>query len=138
VIDFTTRFGRTVDRRLRREAIIWLTTVDRDSRPQPRPVWFYWDGKTILIFSQPGAAKVRHLAANPSVALNLNSDPQGGSITVLLGKATLLKRPVSEEGMEAYRKKYRKAIVDMGTTADQMLAEYSTAIQVRPTALRGF
>ena len=138
MIDFTTRFGRTVDRRLRRETIIWLTTVDRDSRPQPRPVWFYWDGTTILIFSQPGAAKLRHLAANPNVALNLNSDPDGGTITVLLGKATLSKRPVHEAVLEAYRKKYRKAIVEMGTTPDQMLAEYSAAIQVRPIALRGF
>jgi len=138
VIDFNTRFGRTVDRRLRREAIIWLTTVDRSSRPQPRPVWFAWDGKTVLIFSQPATAKVRHLAKNRSVALNLNSDSEGGTVTVLLGKASLLKQPVRAAVLEKYLKKYRKAIVELGTTPQEFLAEYSTAIQVKPTSLRGF
>jgi len=76
VVDFNTRFGKAVNRRLRREAIIWLTTVDRRNRPQPRPVWFDWDGKSILIFSQPGAAKVRHLADNRNVASTSTVTPR--------------------------------------------------------------
>jgi PPOX class probable F420-dependent enzyme len=89
VVKFNTRFGQTVDRRLRSEAILWLTTVDRRNRPQPRPVWFDWDGKTILIFSQPGTAKVRHIGNNRNVALNLNRDAHGDAVTFLSGEAKL-------------------------------------------------
>lgn len=138
MVNFNTRFGRTVDRRLQSQAIIWLTTVDRWNRPQPRPVWFDWDGKTLLIFSQPGTAKVRHIASNSSVALNLNSDAQGEAVTVLSGEAKLLKRPVGTTRLEAYLKKYREGIETLGMTPAEFWAEYSTAIQVKPTALRGF
>ncbi|MGD0611041.1 MAG: TIGR03667 family PPOX class F420-dependent oxidoreductase [Anaerolineales bacterium] len=138
MVDFNTRFGKAVNRRLRREAIIWLTTVDRRNRPQPRPVWFDWDGKSILIFSQPGAAKVRHLADNRNVALNLNSDAQGEAVTVLLGEAKTLKRSVGAARLAAYLKKYREGIETLGMTPAEFWASYSTAIQVKPTALRGF
>lgn len=138
MVKFNTRFGKTADRRLRSEAILWLTTVDRRNRPQPRPVWFDWDGKTFLIFSQPRTAKVRHLANNSNVAINLNSDAQGDTVTILLGQAKLLKRPVGPARLEAYLKKYREGIETLGMTPAEFLAEFSTAIQVKPTALRGF
>lgn len=138
MVKFNTRFGQTVDRRLHSEAIIWLTTVDRRNRPQPRPVWFDWDGKTFLIFSQSGTAKVRHLAGNSNVALNLNSDAHGEAVTILLGEAKLLKRPVRAARLEAYLKKYQEGIETLGMTPSEFLAEYSTAIQVKPTDLRGF
>ena len=63
MLDFSTRFGRHVNRRLRQEKIIWLTTVDSNNTPQPRPVWFHWDGETVLIFSERHKAKLRHITA---------------------------------------------------------------------------
>ena len=74
MIDFTNRLGRHVKRRLRKEQIIWLTTVDFNDAPQPRPVWFHWDDETILIFSESGKAKLRHIERNPKVSLNFNTD----------------------------------------------------------------
>jgi PPOX class probable F420-dependent enzyme len=59
MLNVTSRFGRHVNRRLRQEKIIWLTTVDSHDTPQPRPVWFHWDDKTILIFSEKSKAKLR-------------------------------------------------------------------------------
>ncbi|HZM91753.1 MAG TPA: pyridoxamine 5'-phosphate oxidase family protein, partial [Blastocatellia bacterium] len=47
MLDFSSRFGRHANRRLRQEKIIWLTTVDSKNTPQPRPVWFHWDGQTV-------------------------------------------------------------------------------------------
>ena len=67
MVDFTSRLGRHVRRRLRKEQIIWLTTVDFNDAPQPRPVWFHWDDETILIFSERGKAKLRHIESNPKV-----------------------------------------------------------------------
>ena len=60
------------EQRLRSERIAWLTTVRADGQAQSSPVWFLWDGQTFLLYSQPGAQKVRNLAANPKVALHLD------------------------------------------------------------------
>ena len=78
MIDFNTPVGRKIELRLQQEQIIWLTTVDARQTPQPRPVWFHWDGESALIFSQTKAAKLRHIAKNPHVALNFNTDAEGG------------------------------------------------------------
>lgn len=73
-IDTTTDFGKRVERRLREERIAWLTTVRRDGTPQPLPVWFLWDGDTILIYSQPNQQKLRNIRHNPKVSLNLDGN----------------------------------------------------------------
>ena len=36
MVDFTSRLGRRINRRIRHEKVIWLTTVDLRHRPQPR------------------------------------------------------------------------------------------------------
>ena len=51
------------DRRLRSEQVAWLTTVRADGQAQSSPVWFLWDGETFLVYSQPGAPKVRNVTA---------------------------------------------------------------------------
>jgi hypothetical protein len=40
--------------------------------------------------------------------------------------------------LKAYFKKYREGIESLGLTPAEFFAEYSIAIQVKPTALRGF
>ena len=65
--DTTTDFGRRVERRLRDEYLVWLTTVRADGLPQPSPVWFLWDGETVLIYSQPGKP-CKHRAQPEGVA----------------------------------------------------------------------
>jgi PPOX class probable F420-dependent enzyme len=62
------------ERRLREEEIAWLTTVRADGQPQSVPVWFLWDGETFLVYSQPGRQKLRNIATNPRLGLNLNSN----------------------------------------------------------------
>ncbi|HEY8681497.1 MAG TPA: pyridoxamine 5'-phosphate oxidase family protein [Candidatus Dormibacteraeota bacterium] len=44
-LDLATEFGARADKRLREETIGWLVTVSGDGRPQPKPVWFTWDGQ---------------------------------------------------------------------------------------------
>jgi len=72
------------------DTLVWLTTVTPSGRPAPRLVWFMWlDGasdpsqdaarlaptrSSCLIYSQPGAAKLRHIAVNDRVTLNFNSN----------------------------------------------------------------
>jgi PPOX class probable F420-dependent enzyme len=137
MVDFTSRFGRHVNRRLRQEQIVWLTTVDSKETPQPRPVWFHWDGKTILIFSEEDKAKLRHIARNPRVALNFNTADDGGDVAVILGEAKILDQLPGDRA-EIYLGKYRKGIKSLDMTVSQFVETYSVPILVTPQALRGF
>ena len=75
--DFTTTVGRRCLERLRTEKAIWLTTVAPDGTPQPNPVWFTWDGETVLVYSHRDAFRNRNLRRNPRVALSFDSRRQG-------------------------------------------------------------
>ena len=137
MLDFTSPIGRRIKRRLREEQIIWLTTIDVHHTPQPRPVWFHWDGATLLIFSQTRAAKVRHIQRHPRVALNFNTDAKGDDVGVLIGEAMIVAKPIAPNRMKAYLRKYRPGIKDIGMTVASFQAEYSVAILVTPATLRG-
>ena len=137
-VDFTTPFGRRVARRLRQAEVVWLTTVDARNCPQPRPVWFDWDGATVLILSQPDTGKLRHITRNPNVSLAFDTDEQGDDVMVLLGRATILKRLPAATRMRRYLRKYRQGIKRLDATPVEFLAEYSVPVLVRLTALRGF
>jgi len=138
MINFEGEFGEKVRLRLGQEQVLWLTTVDAKSNPQPRPVWFHWDGETVLIFSQANAAKVRHIRHNPRVALNFNSTAGGSDVMVLLGEAAIVDGKISDLRMRDYLDKYHQGIQDIGMTPESFQADYSVPILVKPTTLRGF
>jgi PPOX class probable F420-dependent enzyme len=138
MIDETTDFGARAARRLRDEQVIWLTTVGGDGTPQPNPVWFLWYGASLLIFSRPNAAKLRHIAERPRVALSFNTDAGGEDVVVLTGEARIDPAPVSDAELAAYVEKYREGIASIEMTPESMLAAYSTVIRVTPTKARGF
>lgn len=137
MIDLTSDFGRRVKRRLSEEHIIWMTTIGSRGIPQTRPVWFLWDGESILVYSRPQAHKIRHLENNPSVSLNFDSDGQGGDIVVLLGEAHIATSPISEDQIANYVEKYNQGMEDLGLTPDEFNKTYSIAIRITPTVLRG-
>ncbi len=138
MIDFTKGFAKSASDRLRSQYVIWLTTVDSENAPLPRPVWFHWDGSTILIFSQKGTAKLRHIRRTPAVSINLNSDPKAGEVTVILGKARILDGWPEGPRVDEYLDKYREGIKKLGFTAESFKAEYNTPIEIQPTRVRGF
>jgi PPOX class probable F420-dependent enzyme len=124
--------------RLRGEQIAWLTTVRADGQAQSSPVWFLWDGRTFLLYSQPGAQKVRNLAANPKVALHLGDDGAGGDIVTVEGTAALEPGSPRADRVEGYLAKYRSAIEALGYEAGPFARTYSSAIRVRPTRVRAW
>ena len=81
--------SRKVAQRLRHELVIWLTTVRADGMPQPTPVWFLWDGETVLIYTKPNSLKLQNIAHDSKVALNLNCDEWGAEVVVFIGEASL-------------------------------------------------
>ena len=137
MLDLKTEFGQRASRRLDQERIIWLSTVDRRGVPQPRPVWFYWDGESVLIYSRPGTAKVEHIRRNPQVSLHFDGDGMGGDIVVLLGRAELDAQAGPARDHQQYLAKYADGLRRIEMTAEAFSGEYSVALRVRPTALRG-
>jgi hypothetical protein len=57
-MDLNSDFGRAIQRHLKNQDVVWLTTVDSNLIPQPRPVWFIWQDDSFLIFSQAKAHKL--------------------------------------------------------------------------------
>ncbi len=137
MIDLKSEYGRRVDRRLKDETIIWLVTAGRNGTPQPRPVWFLWDGETFLIYSRPGTAKLRHIEANPAVALNLDGDGSGGDIVVIIGRAMILEASPPAERVQAYFNKYGSGLERINMTPVQFAQTYTEAIEIKPQELRG-
>jgi PPOX class probable F420-dependent enzyme len=137
MIDLTTTFGRRVAQRLAEERIIWLTTVNAAGVPQPKPVWFWWDGQTFLIYSQPNTHKLQHIARNPKVALNFDGDGLGGNIVVFTGEAHLAPDVPPANEVPAYAQKYQPGFARIGMSAEQFAQTYSVALRITPTHLRG-
>jgi PPOX class probable F420-dependent enzyme len=138
LFDPSTEFGQRVERRLREEAIIWLTTIDSTGRPQPRPVWFIWTGQDFIIYTRPEGRKLSHIQNNPHVALHFDGDGRGGNIIVFLGEAQVEQGQPPADAAAAYVEKYREGMKRLGMDPARFTSEYSLTIRVRPVKLRGF
>src|ERR1700678_3489821 len=99
-----------IEKHLTGDQIVWLTTVTPSRRPAPRPVWFVWDGTTVIIYSLPDGAKIKHLAANEQVSLHFNSSTGGGDVVVISGRAAVLPAAPPPSEVPGMLDKYRDAI----------------------------
>lgn len=139
MIDLSTTFGQAVKQHLETQYVIWLTTVDSNSTPQPRPVWFVWENNSLLIFSKPDAPKVAHIEKNPKVALNFNTDDSGDRhVIIFTGEAAFDGDCPPAHEVPAYFKKYESGILALDMTPDGFSQEYSRAIRINVTNVRGW
>jgi len=136
MIDLSTEFGQRVQRRLKKERIIWLTTVSGNAKPQPRPVWFLWDGEAFLIYSRPNTFKLQHLQNNPGVALHLDGNGMGGDIVVFIGEAEIPTDVPPANEVAPYVEKYRDGMKRLKMTPEVFGETYSVPIRVKPLSLR--
>lgn len=135
MLDTQTPEGQHADRRLRQEPIIWLTTVNGAGQPQSSPVWFLWDGGTILIYSRP-SQKVNNITRHPRVSLHLNDNGRGGDIVSIEGIAVLDRAAPAADQLPAYLTKYRDGITRIGMDPAGFASAYSQAIRVTPSRIR--
>ncbi len=133
MLDLTRSRDAHIDRRLRAEPIIWLSTVRPDGRPHLVPVWFLWDGMAILIFSQPATQKVRNLRHSPHVMLALEAADRGEDVALIEGQAALLDDPAVTPALPPFAVKYRELLAYIGSDLPSMIANYTQAIRVTPT-----
>lgn len=122
-------FTQEVSDRLSSDNYGWLTTVAKSGQPVPRLVWFYFDGKDVIIYSESNAAKVRHIKAHPRVSFNLDSDGNGAGIIIVGGNATVDAEGADPLGDEQYRAKYGELAASFGFS-DEFLAAYNTRLKI--------
>lgn len=135
-LDTSTDRGKHVERRLKNDIMAWLTTVRPSGQPDSVPVWFLWDGGTILIYSRPDKGKLHNLEANPRVSVTIDDTKGGGDVIRIEGTAELVAdHPLAHEH-PAYLAKYGKPIEYIGYDAEGFGRAYSAAIRVTPTRFR--
>jgi len=119
--------------RLQQEEIIWFITVNPRGVPVPNPVWFYWDGECIIVYSQPESFRVRNIKNNPHVALTLQGvDGLGNHVVIINGEAVLGFE--NKRIPDVYWSKYAKLLQSMNP--QEMTAAYNVEIRVRPARVR--
>jgi PPOX class probable F420-dependent enzyme len=122
-----------IDRMLRSESVVWMSTVNPDGTPHLVPIWFSWDGASVLIASKPNARKVANLRANPAVMLALGEPDDDFDVGMIQGVAELPTAPSSELLPGGHIAKYRRQMAAIGLSRDEFLATYSQVIRIRPT-----
>jgi PPOX class probable F420-dependent enzyme len=138
VLDETTDFGRRAAHRLRTEIIGWLTTVTPDGAPRPIPIWFLWEGdSSILLYSRPEKRKLANVAANPNVALHLDSDRIDADIVICWGEARRSDDPPASE-VDEYVAKYAQPIARLGWTPESFAADFSVPLRIEVTRIHGW
>jgi len=134
--DASTKAGARALERLEAELIGWLTTINRDGRPQSSPIWFLWVGDEILIYSHKRAPRNGNVAERPRVAFNLNTNAGGGDVVTMEGEARVDLTATPPDQDAAYLAKYRGLLDKNGWTPEYFAAEYPIPILVRPTRWR--
>ena len=136
VIDPTTEKGARADARLRSDLVAWLITVSTDGQAVPTPVWFWWDGETILVYSERDKPKLRHIAANQRVSFAMRTDELGDEITVISGMAVVDPASPSADALPGYVEKYVALIERLGADPVSFAGAYSVPVRITPTKLR--
>ncbi len=139
-MEFTS--GLTPERRTRVESrlttnlMAWLTTVSPAGRPDSVPVWFLLrDDDTILVYSQPGKAKLRNIDSNPNVALGLDVTDIGRDVIRIEGSAVLAPDHPSANQVPEYAAKYTERIGAIFGTVERFAETFSEAIVITPSRL---
>jgi PPOX class probable F420-dependent enzyme len=121
-----------LDRFLSREPVVWLSTVRPDGAPHLVPIWFTWDGTSLLVFSKPGAQKVRNLRAHPVAMLALGEPEDDFDVALAEATVELFDAPASELP-EAHLVKYASRMEALGVSPEEFVATYSQVLRITPT-----
>ncbi len=115
--------------------VIWMTTVNPHGQPQTSPVWYILEEDELLMYSLD-SARVRNLAANPHVALNLDGNGQGGDIVTLEGTARIVTDHAPCWEVDDYIVKYGARIARMNHTPESFGRKYHKVVLIRLTGGR--
>jgi PPOX class probable F420-dependent enzyme len=138
-IDWESDLGRRARQRLESEKAIWLTTVAPDGTPQPNPVWFTWDGETILVYSYRSAVRNRNLETNRRVAVNFDSERGESDVHTFTGTARFAPDEPPVDRCQPYIDKYLGYIrEELKSNLEDYASDYSVPVRITLERLRGF
>ncbi|HEU5013036.1 MAG TPA: pyridoxamine 5'-phosphate oxidase family protein [Roseiflexaceae bacterium] len=89
--------------------VYWICTVRPNGRPHVSPVWGVWVDDVLYFDGSPETRRMRNIAANPHIAVHLDSDSAGNEAFTAEGIAHAVQRPdraLAERIAAAYRAKY--------------------------------
>jgi PPOX class probable F420-dependent enzyme len=127
-----------IDRFLRSEEVLWLSTVRDDGLPHLVPIWFSWDGEAVLIVSKPEAVKIDNIRGNPRVMLALGDAEEDFDVALIEGHAELPDVAAETFLPESHWRKYARDLAGLGLTREEYLATYSQPLRIRPTRFLGW
>ncbi len=122
-----------IDRMLRREPVVWLSTVRPDGRPHLVPIWFSWDGRRLFVASKPDARKVRNLREMPELMIALGEPDEDFDVGLVEAVAELPDARTDQLLPPEHLVKYRRQLAEIGLDADEYLTTYSQPILITPT-----
>jgi PPOX class probable F420-dependent enzyme len=127
-----------IRRFLEEEPVVWLSTVRPDGTPHLVPIWFWWDGEALLVFSKPDAQKIRNLRANPAVMVALGDAEEDFDVGLVRGRAELLATRTVHLLPAAFLAKYASRIAALHLTAVEFAATYSQVVRIVPDTFLGW
>jgi PPOX class probable F420-dependent enzyme len=113
--------------------VVWVGSVRPDGTPHVVPIWFVWDGETILVFSKPHAQKVRNVQTNPRVMVAVGEPSRDFDVELIEAVAELVPQPTCEVLPDGFAQKYGARVTEGGLTCDRFADVYSQPIRIRPT-----
>ncbi len=116
---------------LRTEEVLWLSTFGTDGFPGLVPIWFSWDGASILLASKPHAEKVADMRAEPRVMVALGNAEEDFDVGLVEARAELPDTPVAAFLPESHWAKYASDLAAIGLTREEYLRSGDTHAAAR-------
>ncbi len=127
-----------VERFLRTEEVLWLSTFGTDGFPGLVPLWFSWDGSAIRVVSKPHAEKVTDLRADPRVMVALGDAEADFDVGLIEARAEILDTPAGDFLPESHWRKYASDLASIGLGREEYLRTYSQSIRIVPIRYLGW
>ncbi len=127
-----------VEAALRRDSVVWLSSVQPNGRPHLVPVWFAWDGRQMVAFSKPNARKIANLRTQPGVMIAVGTPGPDFEVELIEAHAELPDVPATSLMPAAFGEKYRDLLRRAGMTVQRFAEIYSQPIVLRPQRFLGY
>lgn len=121
----------TIVEALAQQPVVWLGSIRPDGLPHVVPMWFIWDGTSILGFSKPHAQKVRNVRAEPRVMVAVGDPDADFDVELIEGIAELVGDG-PRDLPELFARKYGGLIDRAGITLGRYAEIYSQPIRIWP------
>jgi PPOX class probable F420-dependent enzyme len=122
-----------IERHLVEDRVLWLTTVSPAGQPIPRPIWFFWDGADILIYSLNTAVRLTNIRTNERVSVHFNSTVEGEDAVELAGIAEIVGSAPLPSSNSLYMAKYGRDIEEAPDfDLESVNRDFRTLIRVEP------